>query len=88
MDIDIGESIIERNDFAACRGCPRLVHIGLGPSEVVRAGPHEIGDSEGNGVINRAETSGRDLLFEPFPLVGGKPDVHAASIYGPQCPFQ
>ena len=43
---------------------------------------------EGNGVVDRAETPGCDLLFEPFLLAGGKPDAHDMSIGRFAVPFQ
>ena len=55
MGIDIGKRIIERDDLASRSSCSCFVHIGLGPGEIIRAGSHEIGDSEGNGVVDQVE---------------------------------
>jgi len=88
MGVDIAESFIEGHCFAARRGCSPFIDVGLGPGEVVVPDPHEVSDSKGNGVIDRIESSGRNLLLEPFLLVARKLDVHADNISGSPRLFQ
>lgn len=70
MRIDINNHILQRHDLAACRGHSRLLDIGFSPSEIVICGFDQIGDGDRHGIIDRRESSGGDLLFEPLLLVG------------------
>jgi hypothetical protein len=83
MGIDIGQGVIEWHHFAALGGSTSLVNIGPGPSEVTVAGRYEIGNRKGDGVVDGAEPAGGDLFLQPFPLSGGKLDIHDADIDDP-----
>jgi hypothetical protein len=78
--INIGNSIFKRYGFALRNGCSRFVHLGLGPRKIIVADPHEVGDGDGNSIVDRAELAGRDLLLEPFLLFPGQLDIHGANI--------
>jgi hypothetical protein len=74
--IESFEKFVARRNVTACGRGARLVHKGLGPSQIVVAHRLEIGDRHHERFVNRAEPAGCNLRFKPFKLVGGQGDIH------------
>ena len=80
MGIHVGNGVLQRDDLALLNLGAGRVHIGFGPGEIVEINGHKIGDGDSYRIFDRAQMPRGHLGFEPFLLVGGKPNVHSVII--------
>jgi hypothetical protein len=72
-DLDLCVELLEvffaRKNIAARDRCPSLIHIRLGPSEIVGMHCHEVGNGRSQCFVDGRELSSRDLGLKPFSAV-------------------